>query len=81
MNNIFLPPAVFENTTVTEAHTVFGFYATSALFPLRIDEEVTENSLHKAIGSAVIAANIAGQNVSKLTEPILITFKIKREVS
>ena len=78
---IEIPPSAFGNTTDSEAGIVFGFYSTSTLFPLKINATMNEISLHKTIGSAVLAAKIAGQTVENLLQPALINLTIKVKVS
>ena len=81
-SSISLPTDVFINTTAAEAGIVFTYYNTSVLFPLRIsDQNVSEMSAYKAIGSPVIAATVAGQNVTNLQEPITVNSYIYMEVS
>ena len=76
VNSIDLPPSVFDDTPGLEAGILFGFYATSSLFPLRINKPQDEGSTYKTIGSAVIAARIAGQKVENLVQPALIKLTI-----
>ena len=81
VSSISLPTDVFINAAKDETGIVFTYYNTSVLFPLRIvDQKVSENSTYKAIGSPVIAANVAGQNITNLKEPITITLYIYNEV-
>ena len=73
---------MFTKATGDETGIVFTYYNTSVLFPLRIGgQEVSEMSAYKAIGSPVIAATVAGQNITNLKEPITITLYIYMEVS
>ena len=80
-NRINVPASVFEDIVADEVALVFGFYSTSVLFPLRINQTVTENSTHKAIGTSVIAASIVvGQDIDKLEDPVIITLEVTSQV-
>ena len=76
-SSISLPTDVFMFINATaETGIVFTYYNTSALFPLRIGNQVMSE-----IGSPVIAASVVGQNITNLKEPITVNLYIYSEVS
>ena len=83
LNTIYIPPRTFENITDNRTGVVFSSYADNALFPIRLNQTVSENTTmsYKAIGSAVLAATLAGQEIKGLIEPINITLTITLTVS
>ena len=83
LNAIYIPPRTFENINITGNRTgvVFSFYADNALFPIRLNQTVSDNTTYKAIGSAVLSATLAGQEIKGLIEPINITLSITLTVS
>ena len=52
---------------------VFTLYRTSALFPVN---EQARNSSMTEVGTHIIAANINGQDVEGLVEPVIITLQL-----
>ena len=79
---IELPGNVFENITNERTGVVFSYYSTSSLFPLRIEQDISENSTYKAIGSSVISAIVAGQNETRnLRQPVVVYLDISIMVS
>ena len=78
---ISIPSRAFDDITSSEAGVLFSLYSDNALFPIRINQTVSENSTYKAIGSPVIAASIAGHNISNLVETVNITLSILLSVS
>ena len=81
LNAIYIPSRTFENITDNRIGVVFSFYADNALFPIRLNQTVSENTTYKAIGSAVLSATLAGQEIRGLIEPINITLSITLTVS
>ena len=81
VNTINIPARTFENITGNRTGAFFSFYADNALFPIRLNQTVSENTTYKAIGSAVLAATLAGQEIKGLIEPINITLSITLTVS
>lgn len=66
--SITLPPVVFDEIEdVNETGIVLSFYLIPSLFP------VSDSNL--AIGSPVIAASVAGQEVNNLSDPVTITLQ------
>ena len=80
-NSIDIPARTFENIAGNSAGVVFSFYADNALFPIRLNQTESENTTYKAIGSAVLSATLAGQEIKGLIEPINITLSITLSVS
>lgn len=81
INVIMIPGRAFQNITSRETGVLFSLYSDNALFPIRINQTVSENTTYKAIGSAVIAASLAGHNISNLVETINISLSIIQSVS
>ena len=74
--SILLPPSLFaELRNATESGVSFTFYETAALFPLPEDSPFNLN-----IGSHVIGAFVAGQNLSNLSEPVTIFLRLTQPV-
>lgn len=66
--SITLPPVVFDEIEdENETGIVLSFYLIPSLFP------VSGNNL--AVGSPIIAASIAGQEVNNLSDPVTITLQ------
>ena len=80
VNSVDLPPSAFKNTAGLDAGILFGFYSTSTLFPLRLNKTLDNSSAYKTIGSAIIAAKIAGQMVKNLVQPASIKLTITAQV-
>ena len=80
-NSIDIPARTFENITGSKTGVFFSLYADNALFPIRLNQTESENTTYKAIGSAVLSATLAGQEIKGLIEPINITLSITRTVS
>ena len=59
---------------------MFGYYSTSTLFPLRLNNTLDNSSAYKTIGSAIIAAKITGQMVKNLVQPASIKLTITAQV-
>ena len=76
INIISLPARTFENITDDETGILFSLYDDNALFPLEINQTVSENTTFKAIGSSVLSATVAQQNLRNLLELINITMSI-----
>ena len=74
--SVLLPPSLFaELRNATDTGVGFTFYETAALFPL------PENSpSNLTVGSPVIGAFVAGQNLSNLSEPVTIFFRLTQPV-
>ena len=66
---------MFENATTDTMGLVLAYYTTSALFPLRMNQNIS------AIGSPVIAASVARENIANLRTPITITLPLTMEVN
>ena len=81
MNAIDIPARTFENITGSRTGVFFSLYADNALFPIRLNQTESENTTYKAIGSAVLSATLAGQEIKGLIEPINITLSITLTVS
>lgn len=81
VNMISIPARAFDDITSLETGVLFSLYSDNILFPIRINQTVSENTTYKAIGSAVIAASLAGHNVSNLNETVNITLSIILSVS
>ena len=74
--SIALPPSLFaELRNATETGIGFTFYETSALFPLPED-----SPSNLTVGSHVIGAFVAGQNVSNLSDPVTIFLRLTHPV-
>ena len=76
--SIALPQSLFADLELVTTMTVgigFTFYETAALFPL---PEGSPPNLN--IGSPVIGAFVASQNVSDLHDPIIIIFHLTQPV-
>lgn len=75
---IALPQSLFADLELVNTMTVgigFTFYETAALFPW---PEGFPSNL--TIGSPVIGAFVASQNVSDLREPVIIIFRLTQPV-
>lgn len=71
--SIVLPPDAFhEIEDQNETGIFFSFYLIPSLFPVSSDELV--------VGSPVVAASIAGHQLSNLSSPVVITLQTLREV-
>ena len=81
LNTINIPARTFENITGNRTGVFFSFYVDNALFPIRLNQTESENTTYKAIGSAVLSATLAGQEIKGLIEPINITLSITLTVS
>ena len=81
VNFIEIPARTFENITANKTGVSFSLYADNALFPLRLNQTIADNVMHQAIGSSVISATVAGQNITGLREMINITLSINIDVS
>ena len=81
INMITIPARVFQNIFSRETGVLFSLYSNNALFPIRINQTVSENSTYKAIGSPVIAASLAGHNINNLVETVNISLRIIQSVS
>ena len=81
INMITIPARAFQNITSRETGVLFSLYSDNALFPIRINQTVSENTTYKAIGSPVIAASLAGHNISNLVETVNISLRIIQSVS
>ena len=81
LNAIDIPARTFENITGNRTGVFFSFYADNALFPIRLNQTVSDNTTYKAIGSAVLSATLAGQEIKGLIEPVNITLSITLTVS
>ena len=81
INMITIPGRAFQNVTTNETGVLFSLYADNALFPIRINQTVSENTTYKAIGSPVIAASLARHNISNLNETVNISLSIFQSVS
>ena len=76
--SIALPQSLFADLELMNTMTVgigFTFYKTAALFPL---PEGSPSNL--TIGSPVIGAFVASQNVSDLRNPVIIIFRLTQPV-
>ena len=81
LNRISVPAGAFQNATNPETGVFFSIYATSILFPLRLNQSENDTSF-RTIGSSVISATVAGLNISGLnTEPVKITLAVTVTVS
>ena len=81
VNFIEIPARTFENITANKTGVFFSLYADNALFPLRLNQTIADNVTYQAIGSSVISASVAGQNITGLREMINITLSINIDVS
>ena len=82
LNRISVPAGAFQNATNPETGVFFSIYATSILFPLRLNQSENDTSF-RTIGSSVISATVAGlNNINGLnTEPVKITLAVTVTVS
>ena len=80
INMITIPARAFQNIFSRETGVLFSLYSNNALFPIRINQTVSENTTYKAIGSPVIAASLAG-HISNLVETVNISLRIIQSVS
>ena len=81
LNRISVPAGAFQNATNPQTGVFFSLYATSILFPLRLNQSENDTSF-RTIGSSVISATVAGLNINGLnTEPVEITLAVTVTVS
>ena len=81
LNRISVPAGAFQNATNPKTGVLFSIYATSILFPLRLNQSENDTSF-RTIGSSVISATVAGLNITGLnTEPVKITLAVTVTVS
>ena len=53
---------------------VFTLYKASTLFP--VSKRASKNSLMTEVGTHIIAANINGQDIEDLKDPVVITLQL-----
>lgn len=77
-SSIHLPGSVFQQigSSMNTTGLVFTLYGTSTLFPVGERDKSSKNSSMTEVGTHIIAANINGQDVEGLKEPIIITLHL-----
>ena len=75
--SIEIPPIAF-NGTGGNVGIFFTRYSTSILFPLAVPNGTLDNETNDTIDSVVIAATVAGMEISNLPEPVVITLTSNR---
>ena len=81
VNMVSIPARTFENITANRTGIFFSFYVDETLFPLRLNQTISENTTYKEIGSAVLSATVSGTEIKRLTEMITISMSITSTVS
>ena len=84
-SSIHLPGSVFQQigSSINTTGLVFTLYRASTLFPVSKRAKSSENLSMTEVGTHIIAANINGQDVEGLKDPVIITLQlnIREEVS
>ena len=75
--SIEIPPIAF-NGTGGNVGVFFTRYSTPILFPLAVPNGTLDNETNDTIDSVVIAATVAGMEISNLPEPVVITLTSNR---
>ena len=76
MGHISLPRSLFDRINKTNVGLVFSQYKTPVLFPLTNDSKNVSE-----IVSSVVAASVAGENITNLSEPITILLQLDPELA
>ncbi len=75
IGQVSLPPTLFSRVASADAGVVFSVYEEPVLFP--VSEDLQESY---SVGTAVIAAAVAGENITDLTDPVSIVLRLRNEV-
>ena len=76
---LYTPASVFSKVESSRVGQFFSVYDTAVLFPL--DKTPNVDQLHDAIGTVVVAATVAGEEISRLNERILFALQLQSPVS
>ena len=73
---LMLPPEVLDqNSEQEEVGLFFSFYSSPILFPL-----ANGSSVNDTVGSSVIAASVAGMQISNLDNPVQFSLEILNDI-
>lgn len=78
LNSIHLPGSVFQQigSGTNTTRLVFALYKASTLFPVGGPARGGKNSSMTEVGTNIIAANINGEDIEGLKEPVIITLQL-----